>query len=65
MNSGFIIPCISVNIRYVIAVKISRGIKHPAISTITITDADPHVIRNTQTTVKLVFKSFVESIIQY
>ena len=48
-----------VNIRNITAKKILLGIKHPTVSTITTTDTGPHVITNTQTTVKLVFMSLI------
>ena len=64
-NCGSMMPYITgfakllVNIRQATVIKILLGIKHPAVSTITTIQAGPHVIKNVQTTVKLVFKSFI------
>ena len=65
-NCGFMMPYIIgfakllVNIRQATVIKILLGIKHPAVSTITTVETGPHVIKNVQTTVKLVFKSLCQ-----
>lgn len=64
-NCGFRMPYITgfaklpAYIKQAVAIKTFLGIKHPAVSTITTIDADPHVSKNVQRTVKVVFKSFI------
>ena len=63
LNCGFIIPYIIgftkqlVFIMKITDTEISLGITNPAVSRLIATDTVPHDIRNTQTTVKQVFKS--------